>query len=354
MKFFSAGKINFNGPIKTLDTKEVTKSTYEQTLKGKHEFQLFECSKIIKDFDTIKRLSQIEEESKINVFFEKREWIKDKSKLLNFRFDFNPYNHVSKIEEMEDFYDYYYEFSEPFIFVPNIRKYRYIDSREKESIIEIKDYLKFVDETYDILNFNNNKYIFVPISLKVSANDMKTLVEHYVNKKYSHFWFDFEGNAITKTNLGRIRLFLRSLKKLDHFDNSVLHYTNINREIVTNQNMDETPASDALSPIAGANIVGVNRKPQRRMIGFVVPPSPNEHKYRLFNKDTYYYDKVMDRNLHKASLNSAINAVRLDNEFADQSKYFLNNDYEIETYLKRKRMLTDYRDGSVLDSLMKK
>jgi hypothetical protein len=43
----------------------------------------------------------------------------------------------------------------------------------------------------------------------------------------------------------------------------VVYSTNLKREIISNIKFDQSPASDVLSSLVGANFVGINREPQR-------------------------------------------------------------------------------------------
>ena len=112
----------------------------------------------------------------------------------------------------------------------------------------------------------------------------------------------------------------------------------------------KSPASDVLGSIAGANIIGVDREPQRMVEGPLPPP---EHKARLFDKKTYYYVKTTDRRFFRKPINVSQNAIRLDNEFSEQTKHFLKN-LEIEKLLEKKEMLSTYKDGNILKSLVSK
>ena len=178
--------------------------------------------------------------------------------------------------------------------------------------------------------------------------------------EYFYIWFDFEGRAITRASLARLRYFFRIMKKSENYREIISYFTNINREITSKPDEIESPASDVLASVAGANLIGVNRKPQRR-IEEPLPPPKNEqakierrkHKFRIFDNESYYYTKIDDNNFHEKGRNIAYNSIALDNEFISQSEYFLEN-FEMENYLKRKRMLIEYRNGEILKLLTKK
>jgi len=347
---FKAGNINFERPEKTLDIKELTKHTFTNIVNI-HKFKLFEASKSIKDFQIIRNIENEEEDSKINSFFYKKTWLENNNKLITFTFNFNPYNYIKKVEEISGFLNYYYYFSKPFLFVPNIRKNRIFSKPyKKETIIDLENYLKFVDSTYELFNAKNSKPIFVPVSLRMSATDIKLLANHYLKKEYYYYWFDFEGKAINETSLARIRNFINVIRDEGYYDKIITYFTNIKREIISNVKDPKSPASDVLASVAGANIIGVDREPQRKVEGPLPPP---DHKARLLNRKSYYYEKTRDRRFRKKELNVSYNAVLLDKEFEAQTNHFLDHQ-EIEKFLERKEMLSKYREGTILRSLISK
>jgi len=50
---------------------------------------------------------------------------------------------------------------------PNIRL-----KRGATEIIDLKNYMKFVDSSFDILNTKNNKPIFVPVSMRMGKENL--------------------------------------------------------------------------------------------------------------------------------------------------------------------------------------
>ena len=100
---------------------------------------------------------------------------------------------------------------------------------------------------------------------------------------------------------------------------------------------DNSPASDALCSIAGANLIGCNRDPQRYFTANA-PPVPPEHKARLLDTDTYYYVQTRNRRMQEQKKYVTHNAVALNNEFGDQTEFFLSKG-EVEPFLAGKRML---------------
>ncbi len=147
--------------------------------------------------------------------------------------------------------------------IPNLKLQKYSTERKIETIVNIDDYLKFVDSVFDILNTKNNKPIFVPISLRTSQKDIEEICTHYLQRDYLNFWIDFEGKSVNEQQMGRLRYLYRILKEKEQFKNIVCYCTNIKREIMSNSKLECSPASDVLAAISGANIIGVNKEPQR-------------------------------------------------------------------------------------------
>jgi hypothetical protein len=363
---FTIGNVRFERQEKSLDMnpQRISRLDFETHIARKHDFKLFEYSKIIDKFSKIEDICREEDNAKLDYFFNKRGWLK--AQVVNFTFNFNPLDYADSAEYLSGFFDYYYQYSKPLLFVPNIKKYRYVktgfvtktrkEKWEKEPIIDLQDYLAFVDATYDFLDAKNDKPIFVPVSLSFSVKDVKELARHYLNRQYYHYWFDFEGKAVNEARLGRIAHYFRSIKDLGYYDRIISYFTNIKREIISHITDDTSPASDVLASIAGANIIGVNREPRRPPLSDstsqIDPSLRKEHKSRRINCDTYYYEKTKGFVLRPA-IGNIQNSVLLREEFLNQSNYFLTNS-ELSNFLQQKEMLTTYKDGAILQALIAK
>jgi hypothetical protein len=352
IKRFHIGKLDISRPEKAFDLKKTTKETFEQHVLPLHQFKLFEISKKLQTFDKISAISDNEDSENEN-FFGSAKWREGKPTSINFTLNFNPYNHIKKADDIDYFYDMYHGFSNPFLFVPNVKT----KGEKNVPIIDMDNYLRFIDESFAILNSKNSKPIFVPISIRLTGNEQDKLIDHYVKNEYYNFWFDFEGRTLTTPLIGKLRHFNKRIKELGIFDKTVSYYTNINKIISENPAEENNPASDILTSITGANIIGVNRKPQRNIK--ITPgsppiiPKPPEHRFRIFNKDSYYYVKSKNKIQQIDEVNREINAITLDQEFDNQTRHFTKN-YEIETYLSQKEMLKTFQDGALLKRLTKK
>jgi hypothetical protein len=201
----------------------------------------------------------------------------------------------------------------------------------------------------------------------MSQKKLSEIVEHYLKKEYYYYWFDFESQPISENNLGRLRHVFTTIKGSGYFDKVISYFTNIRREKLSNSNEATSVASDALSAIAGANLIGVNREPQR----YFEPPKPENsagsedsttrkptsvdpsHKARIFDRQTYYYVKTGDMGLFSKYRYVPINAAKLNAEFKTQSEYFLQNQ-SLDTLLNQKIMFKDEKAGNILKQLTSK
>jgi len=193
-------------------------------------------------------------------------------------------------------------------------------------------------------------------------NETREIAKTFIKKELFNIWFDFEGSALSKPKISRIRAFHRELEENGRIDDVIIYATNIKREIISNINEEFSPSSDILLSLIGANLIGVNKEPAR--IINAPPPTKQEliklrtHKARVFLPETYYYQKVInsnyDGNLQKMLMtprnNVLFNSKLLDNEFKNQTEYFLEN-LKIQDYITTKNMMNEYKKGELKKDL---
>jgi len=370
IKKFKLGNLIVEGPTKILDVRNITQELFNRE-KKKFKNIILENSKNIL-YDSIDRVLKETDDQKIKNNFGYREWFSNYPFVISQTFRFNPYDYIDRIDNISEYFDYYYEFSNPILLIPNIRIEKYIIEKEnsgktktkKIKLMNIKDYLKYIDETYNLLNYKNIKPIFVPVSLKFGITDIKTLAQKFIKKEYFNIWIDFEGSAVSKTKIARIRTFLKEFDQKLRIKDIIVYSTNIKREIISNKYDNESPSSDILASLIGSNLIGINREPLRIPSHALSPEERAElrlHKARVFNSDTYYYLKLKaskyNKNLQKSLMNPNYNKIfnseLLDNEFKNQSQYFLENN-EIEGYISKKKMIKNYKNGELKRDLFHK
>lgn len=370
IKKFKLGNINIEGPTKILDIRNINYNLFNRE-KSNFKNIILENSKNI-SINSIERVIKETDEQKIKQSFGYREWFSNYPFIITQTFRFNPYEFYDKIDRISGYFDYFYEFSNSILLIPNIKIEKYIAEREKSGKtkfkkvkqINLEDYIKYIDETYNLLNYKNIKPIFVPVSLKFGITDIKTLAQEFIKKEYFNIWIDFEGSAVSKTKIARIRTFLKEFDQKLRIKDIIVYSTNIKREIISNKYDNESPSSDILASLIGSNLIGINREPLRMPSHTLSPEERTElrlHKARVFNSDTYYYLKLeaskYNKNLQKSLMNPNYNKIfnseLLDNEFKNQSKYFLENN-EIEGYISKKKMIKNYKNGELKRDLFHK
>jgi hypothetical protein len=343
--------------MKVIDLSKTTKELVTKNFKT-NDNVIIEKSKSIRKISQIFDIINSSDSQKTNSFFGKANWTNDYTSLISMNFEFNPYKTVKDMAEIDAFFDYYHSYSKDFLFVPNIK----LDVR-KRRIISLEDYIKYIDETYRILNNRNGKPLFIPVSLKLSLPELDILLNHCIENEYFYFWFDFEGKPIEPETNAKTRRFLNKLRDSGYFDNTLSYYTNIKREVLSNKKNNSSPGSDIQASVAGANFIGVNREP----IKFIKKEDETStaasrekeakdllalqrHKARRFSQETYYYIKPKGK-LDSTTQNVTGNSIRLSNEFLGQAEYFIKH-RKIEPYLKTKKMFTDHPE--MLSSLTDK
>jgi len=358
IKRFRIGNLNQDFLMKTIDIPNTSKKLWQTNKDLRENKLIFEKTKTIKKFEDMQSLLNESDEKKINSYFDKKTWLDDIFTIFHATLKFNPYKHVKKLSEIEGFWHYYYTYSKDVLLIPNVVKdrtpYEEDKPQKKEQIISFDEYVKFVDELYQFFQQMNNKHIFVPISLRFNITEIKKLVEHYLSKEYFYYWIDFESRPADPSNsaiYAKIRQINSLLRNSPQFDKCVLFITNLRREIISNLKDENSPASDILGTLCGANIVGVNRESTKYFPEMKDKPIKIiQHKARLFDPETYYYKMLEGHSLNKA-VNITENSVRVANEFDKQRENFLEK-LDIQNYLKKKKMLNQYNNGKILKSIL--
>jgi hypothetical protein len=170
-----------------------------------------------------------------------------------------------------------------------------------------------------------------------------------------YFWIDFESQPIDEVQTARVKTINSLIEKSGNFDKCLSFFTNVKREIISKRKSDQSPASDILGTSYGANFIGVDREPQRRIAQSPVKNQPTsvelaEHKSRDFDAKTYYY--VKSKNIQSKPQNVTANALKLGAELQKQRSHFLRNS-EIASYLSTKQMIRTFSAGKILSDIKK-
>ena len=357
---FKIHNLKFERPVKVIDAKTTTMHVF-QNYKRDFDVELFESSIYVYP-STVNKILKERNEEVVRNHFNFRRWMKEYSFVIATTLQFNPVKNYD-LKKVQRYLRYVYEYSKPFVFVPNIKieKYEKIGKKTvKVSITSLDEYIWFVDEIVEFLDKRNDKHIFVPVSLRFGINELVRLIKHYLKKEYRCLWFDFEGAPVSEARIARIRVIFDEIEERNELENIVVYVTNVRREIISNFRDPKSPASDVLASLIGANIIGTNRE----------PPKPQDlktkidrkellrHKARLLDPQSYYYFKVIDYvvdeqqklNFLKKDINTIENAKRLDKEFKSQTEFFLENN-SIKEYVSGKSMLKEHKNGELLTAL---
>lgn len=381
IKRFKIGGCDIERPTKIIDAKNITRKAFNDEEKS-FDAAIFETSKLFSK-SSVESLLTETDDSRIRSKFNGKKWISEHPHIISATFKFNPYNHYKSLDEIAGYFDYYYSYSNTALLVPNIKfeKYEYWTDDETEKqrsrkkiLMDTDEYISFVEEAYEILDHKNNLPIFVPLSLRFDMSDIQKIAHKYMENDFFNIWIDFEGAiTTTKAKSARIRNFLRNIEDLGRLDDVIIHSTNIKREIISNLLEEKSPSSDVLAPLLGANLIGVNRSPQRPINNpwkkmAKLPPNEQEklkeqlkkekielkkHKTRVFDADTYYYYKLentdyspdMKEELMSKNRNILFNSKLLDGEFSSQLEHFLGDaDQDIQNYIEEKPMMQQNQD----------
>lgn len=357
VKRFKIDKITFEKPEKSIDSKLISKNKSESV----KDLYFTETTKQVNNFEQIEAIHKASDKKTADEFFNKKEWM-EKPHVINLTFGFKPSDYLDKEagkNAFTGFLDYYYTYSTLLTSVPNLKISKFNPQTKKKEIkVNVEEYTKFTDFSYQILKTKNNKPIFLPISLKFSQQDLLKILEHYVKEEQFYYWIDFEGRPINSYTLGQLRFLMGRIKALGFYDRSITYFTNVNREILANPMDQNSPASDVLCALGGANIIGVNRSPQRIINSKGGNPTiiqirqSQENKLRLLNIESYYYVKqnALSINMKDCVIQNEIN---LEKEFGEQSKNLLETG-DVDKFLHKKEMLNKYKNGDILKAIESK
>jgi hypothetical protein len=333
--------------LKTTDTKNLKLPIFKSLFKRNEDKLVFETSKEISNIEVL------DEEEKFKSYLKIPRFLSGYPHNLILTFNLSSSQLVEEISKATTFFDMMYGYSE-WLFVPDIRPRKYIKiDKNKSKLVEIissKEYIKYVDSICQILNYRNSKPIFVPISIKFHAEEIREVVSHYLKRERFYIWINFDGRPINEETIGRMRHIYRIIEESGRLKDTLIYITNIKREILSNVKDIKTPASYVLTSIVGGNIIGVNKEPKRVIEGSGQPKYSKEelliHKGRKFNKETYYYEKPTDLNFDIKYVLSR-NNILLQHEFDKQCEKFII-DRDIKEYILSKEMAKKDSRGRIV------
>jgi hypothetical protein len=367
IKRFRIASLSFEGPIRTVDSRHTIKRSLEREVPNLDQV-LIETSKTVAA-DAVRSVVGSTDPTMLKRHFGYAGWHSDYENTVNLTFKFNPISEFEDLVNITGYFDHYYQYSGTMLMVPNIKLSRNIYQEGKKvgvmPIIDSDDFRRYVSEVHDFLNYRNRKPIFVPLNLNFDIKDTEELADFFIKNEFTNVWVDFEASSTAdKRKAALLRSFIRRFDQAERFDELILYMTNIKREILAHPKDAQSPSSDVLGAVMGANIIGVNRDPQM-MFPKDAPPPPSPpagemlaHKARLLDTSSYYYsrldtldlDEERRRRLYNKKENILSNTVLLNQELKEQTREFLE-ELSIKPYISSKPMVREYKDGMLMDHL---
>ena len=153
LRRFWIGRTHFERPEKSLDADKLRRDTFDSI---KDNFKFREGTRVISKFQTILNLYNKYDDSQIQDFFFRKNWASSIPTVVNFTFNFNPFQ-AGGDNAMSGFFDYYHSHSDLLLTVPNIRIEKSVPVKGvvgkkkfiKQRIISLDDYIKFVESSYN-------------------------------------------------------------------------------------------------------------------------------------------------------------------------------------------------------------
>ncbi|WNY24486.1 hypothetical protein [Methanolapillus millepedarum] len=148
------------------------------------------------------------------------------------------------------------------------------------------------------------KTIIGTIPFKVSRKNIDEIFDMYQNMGIDSFVIDCNGSSLitADTWLTNAMIIIDELQNEKGFTYSINSYEG--RFLKGNK---ETPAKDYISHGAGVDILGLNHIPPKLSPQIWRDLSQSEKTYKIFNKETYGYQRINNETLLKEAVNLDIN-----------------------------------------------
>jgi hypothetical protein len=388
-------------PFKIFPGKNLSNDVFDNFSSGIND-KFVENGRYLKGYQTWERLRHLltdasgdERNSKLTTLFRinPKLWEELPLTTLSLVFHKNPYEPLKFTYEnkpprvLEPFDDSCFTFLLSFIYARSKACVLIPDIKIEGNSIAIKKYLDHVDECVRIISQWNNKPIFVPLQLNLSADTLNEILTHYNKMKYSNIWINFLAHSCDESYIGNLRAYRQRINnKMKSLDVS-LYYSHIQKEITPNIQSEKVLASDILTQFNGADFIGINKNKYDDMPIFgsdfrrtndakradelnLTIDEYNEmrvlNKNRLFDPNSYYYynldqyPQYLPLDLHlltNESINAIQNGILLTSEIERTREFVLeanpkNVEKEVKKELKerktnepRKKTLIDYIDN---------
>ena len=119
---FKIHNLKFERPVKVIDAKTTTMHVF-QNYKRDFDVELFESSIYVYP-STVNKILKERNEEVVRNHFNFRRWMKEYSFVIATTLQFNPVKNYD-LKKVQRYLRYVYEYSKPFVFVPNIKIEKY-------------------------------------------------------------------------------------------------------------------------------------------------------------------------------------------------------------------------------------
>jgi len=231
---------------------------------------------------------------------------------------FSRFPNIALGNSFEELLDYLHAYSRV-VFVPHVR---FSSKNAKTSLrYSASEFIKYVEKSLKILSERNAKSLFVPLDINFDKKTRDEVILHYAKNGYTNIWIDLKGQAITSSQIAKLRGTLRVIERVfGRKSHQVVIYIANAKKVPRGLTRDiKLTPSDALGPFVYGDIVG---SPWKGIVGFSQEDaesywekkgfsSEREYNLVLFKRDTsvldigtYYYwhpdvVRISDSNLEK-------------------------------------------------------
>lgn len=142
----------------------------------------------------------------------------------------------------------------------------------------------------------NNKSIMGIIPAKVHHRMIGDVIKNYIDQDVTLFTIDQMGKSV-KNSEAWLRELYAQLGEYKLMDNTFLYGLNCLEGRIM-QKKDKVLAGDFIGSAYGIDVIGLNHVGAGRTPpsdGKGLPPAPVEASYRLFNEDSYAYERISER-----------------------------------------------------------
>lgn len=376
-------KLKIETPFKILYGKKLTKNAVSQIVND-FKNPLFEIekfcnkksiellSKKISNGDNYRTLS-----SAFNENFGLKQHLEDtfrKNVIISCVFQYYPINNITlrnntpeyirfKDDEYKAFLRYIHSSSTAFVLTPDVML-----PQSGKRTFSIDEYIRFIDNSMEVLQSYNNKPIFVPVQIDLPMNDLKKVLGHYKGNGFTNLWINFKAQKCERSHASKLAIITDQIDNFFKRDEHVIYFSHMKQERDVTEN--ETPAYEMFPPFRGADFIGITRNqsfpPKSGDIDEIAVKKGFSDKYEyqsavklrkfsLFNADSYKYvipsicsrdsidEKLFESIQNDQSSCNLFNGILINNELRSVRKQITDTRI-IRPYLESKSGVIDGMD----------